>query len=38
LYTKSLAVIDADPKTTPEQKAALKTNGLAKLKELGATR
>ena len=37
-YTKSLAVIDADPKTTPEQKAALKTNGLAKLKELGATR
>ena len=37
LYVQSLAVIDADPKTTPEQKAALKTNGLAKLKELGAT-
>jgi CubicO group peptidase (beta-lactamase class C family) len=36
-YTRSLAVIDADPKTTAEQKAALKTNGVAKLKELGAT-
>ena len=37
LYRKSLTVIDADAKATPEQKAAMKANGLAKLKELGAT-
>ena len=37
LYRKSLAVIDADPKASAEQKAAMKANGLAKLKELGAT-
>jgi CubicO group peptidase (beta-lactamase class C family) len=37
LYRKSLGVIDADTKATPEQKTAMKANGLAKLKELGAT-
>ena len=36
-YRKSLGVIDADTKTTPEQKTAMKANALAKLKELGAT-
>jgi hypothetical protein len=30
-------VIDADTKATAEQKTAMKANGLAKLKELGAT-
>ena len=37
LYLKSMQVIDADAKATPEQKTAMKANGVAKLKELGAT-
>ena len=37
LYRKSMQVIDADAKATPEQKTAMKANAIAKLKELGAT-
>ena len=36
LYRKSMQVIDADAKATPEQKTAMKANAIAKLTELGA--
>jgi hypothetical protein len=36
-YRKSLEAIDADPKASPEQKAAMKAHANATLKELGAT-